>query len=104
MHKHSYGVVRVGSAQDDDVLCLVVLMQWFVRPTTKKNAKSIADAKAKIEDSTYKIEELIGSSARLSTGIANLENEVAENRNEVCVARTNGFWMTSIDCWYQHMC
>jgi len=46
----------------------------------KEKTKSIADAEAKIEDLTTKIEEYTASSARLNTEIKNLEKEVAENQ------------------------
>merc|ERR1719174_917288 len=46
----------------------------------KEKTKSIADAEAKINDLTIKIEELTASSARLNTEIKNLEKEVAENQ------------------------
>merc|ERR1719155_59729 len=46
----------------------------------KEKTKSIADAEAKIEDLTIKIEEMTASSARLNTEIKNLEKEVAANQ------------------------
>merc|ERR1719460_2856498 len=46
----------------------------------KEKTKSIADAEAKIEDLTNKVEEMTASSARLNTEIKNLEKEVAENQ------------------------
>jgi len=46
----------------------------------KKKTKSIADAEAKIEDLTTKIEEYTAASARLNTEIKNLESEVAKNQ------------------------
>merc|ERR1719420_585188 len=46
----------------------------------KEKTKAIADAEAKIEDLTTKIEEMTASSARLGTEIKNLEKEVAENQ------------------------
>merc|ERR1719223_112849 len=46
----------------------------------KEKTKSIADAEAKIENLTIKVEELTASSARLNTEIKNLEKEVAENQ------------------------
>merc|ERR1719231_1096698 len=46
----------------------------------KEKTKAIADAEAKIEALTTKIEELTASSARLNTEIKNLEKEVAENQ------------------------
>jgi len=46
----------------------------------KEKTKSIADAEARIEDLTTKIEEMTATSARLNTEIKNLEKEVAENQ------------------------
>merc|ERR1712137_788234 len=46
----------------------------------KEKTKSIADAEARIEDLTNKIEEMTAASARLNTEIKNLEKEVAENQ------------------------
>jgi len=46
----------------------------------KEKTKSIADAEARIEDLTTKIEELTATSARLGTEIKNLEKEVAANQ------------------------
>merc|ERR1719499_2098791 len=46
----------------------------------KEKTKSIADAEAKIEDLTTKIEEYTAASARLGTEIKNLESEVAKNQ------------------------
>jgi len=46
----------------------------------KEKTKSIADAEAKIEDLTTKIEEYTAASARLNTEIKNLESEVAKNQ------------------------
>merc|ERR1719409_1200053 len=46
----------------------------------KEKTKSIADAEAKIEDLTTKIEELSAASARLNGEIKNLEKEVAANQ------------------------
>jgi DNA repair exonuclease SbcCD ATPase subunit len=47
----------------------------------KEKTKSIAEAEARIEDLTTKIEELTANSARLNTEIKNLEKEVAANQN-----------------------
>merc|ERR1719450_1518083 len=46
----------------------------------KEKTKAIADAEARIEDLTVKIEELTATSARLNTEIKNLEKEVAANQ------------------------
>jgi chromosome segregation ATPase len=46
----------------------------------KEKTKSIADAEAKIDDLTSKIEEYTAASARLNTEIKNLESEVAKNQ------------------------
>jgi len=46
----------------------------------KEKTKAIADAEAKIEDLTNKIEELTALSAKLNTEIKNLESEVAKNQ------------------------
>jgi hypothetical protein len=46
----------------------------------KEKTKSIADAEARIEDLTTKIEEMTATSARLGTEIKNLEKEVAANQ------------------------
>merc|ERR1719401_2115854 len=47
----------------------------------REKTKSIAEAEARIEDLTTKIEELTANSARLNTEIKNLEKEVAANQN-----------------------
>jgi len=47
----------------------------------KEKSKSIADAEARIEDLTTKIEDMTASSSRLGTEIKNLEKEVAENQD-----------------------
>merc|ERR1711953_1116234 len=46
----------------------------------KEKTKAIADAEAKIDDLTTKIEELTALSAKLNTEIKNLESEVAKNQ------------------------
>merc|ERR1719410_19455 len=46
----------------------------------KEKTKAIADAEAKIDDLTSKIEEYTAASARLNTEIKNLESEVAKNQ------------------------
>merc|ERR1711957_162964 len=52
----------------------------------KEKTKSIAEAEARIEDLTTKIEELTAISARLNTEIKNLEKEVAANQNALSKA------------------
>merc|ERR1712079_994437 len=49
----------------------------------KEKTKAIADAEAKIEDLTTKIEEYTAASARLNTEIKNLESEVAKNQESL---------------------
>merc|ERR1719401_2347978 len=55
-------------------------MACWCETNDKEKTKSIADAEARIERLTTKIEELTASSARLNTEIKNLEKEVAENQ------------------------
>merc|ERR1719277_1796335 len=52
----------------------------------KEKTKSIAQAEAKIQDLTTKIEELTAASARLNTEIKNLEKEVQENQDALAKA------------------
>merc|ERR1719413_260620 len=52
----------------------------------KEKTKSIAEAEARIEDLTTKIEELTANSARLNTEIKNLEKEVAANQEALSKA------------------
>merc|ERR1719476_930494 len=52
----------------------------------KAKTKAIADAEARIEMLTTKIEELTALSARLSTEIKNLEKEVAANKEALAKA------------------
>merc|ERR1712085_149129 len=52
----------------------------------KEKTKSIAEAEARIEDLTTKVEELTAISARLTTEIKNLEKEVAANQNALSKA------------------
>merc|ERR1719215_832261 len=55
-------------------------MACWCETNDKEKTKSIADAEAKIEDLTTKIEEYTAASARLNTEIKNLESEVAKNQ------------------------
>jgi len=52
----------------------------------REKTKSIAEAEARIEALTTKIEELTATSARLSTEIKNLEKEVQENQDALATA------------------
>jgi len=53
-------------------------MACWCETNDKEKTKAIADAEAKIEDLTTKIEEYTAASARLNTEIKNLESEVAK--------------------------
>merc|ERR1719325_289097 len=55
-------------------------MACWCETNDKEKTKAIADAEARIEMLTTKIEELTAQSARLSTEIKNLEKEVAANQ------------------------
>merc|ERR1719343_718156 len=55
-------------------------MACWCETNDKEKTKSIADAEARIEDLTVKIEELSAASARLGTEIKNHEKEVATNQ------------------------
>jgi len=55
-------------------------MACWCETNDKEKTKSIAEAEARIEDLTTKIEEMTANSARLGTEIKNLEKEVAENQ------------------------
>jgi len=55
-------------------------MACWCTTNDREKTKSIADAEARIEDLTNKIEELTAQSARLNTEIKNHEKEVAENQ------------------------
>jgi len=55
-------------------------MACWCETNDKEKTKSIADAEARIEQLTTKIEELTAVSARLNTEIKNLEKEVAKNQ------------------------
>merc|ERR1719437_292835 len=52
----------------------------------KEKTKSIAEAEARIDALTTKIEELTANSARLNTEIKNLEKEVAKNQDSLAKA------------------
>merc|ERR1740121_578662 len=65
--------------QEDDEEVYDKLACWC-ETNDKEKTKSIADAEARIEDLTNKIEELTATSARLNTEIKNLEQEVAKNQ------------------------
>merc|ERR1719437_82052 len=52
----------------------------------KEKTKSIAEAEARIDALTTKIEELTANSARLNTEIKNLEKEVAQNQDSLAKA------------------
>merc|ERR1719465_313987 len=55
-------------------------MACWCETNDKEKTKSIAEAEARIDDLTTKVEELTASSARLNTEIKNLGKEVAENQ------------------------
>jgi len=55
-------------------------MACWCTTNDREKTKSIADAEARIEDLTNKIEELTAQSARFNTEIKNHEKEVAENQ------------------------
>merc|ERR1719343_1170168 len=61
-------------------------MACWCETNDKEKTKSIAEAEARIEDLTTKIEELTASSARLNTEIKNLEKEVAANQEALSKA------------------
>merc|ERR1719487_352863 len=52
----------------------------------KDKKKAIADAEARIEDLTSKVEEMTALSAQLNTEIKNYEQEVAKNQNALSQA------------------
>jgi len=58
-------------------------MACWCETNDKEKTKAIADAEAKIEDLTTKIEEYTAASARLNTEIKNLESEVAKNQESL---------------------
>jgi hypothetical protein len=61
-------------------------MACWCETNDKEKTKSIAEAEARIEDLTTKIEELTANSARLNTEIKNLEKEVAANQEALSKA------------------
>merc|ERR1719491_1759551 len=61
-------------------------MACWCETNDKEKTKSIAEAEARIEDLTTKIEELTAVSARLNTEIKNLEKEVAANQDSLAKA------------------
>merc|ERR1719264_1177175 len=61
-------------------------MACWCETNDKEKTKSIAEAEARIEDLTTKIEELTAISARLNTEIKNLEKEVAQNQDSLAKA------------------
>merc|ERR1719412_1751525 len=58
-------------------------MACWCETNDKEKTKSIAEAEARIETLTTKIEELTAVSARLNTEIKNLEKEVAQNQDSL---------------------
>jgi len=61
-------------------------MACWCETNDKEKTKAIAEAEARIEDLTTKIEELTAVSARLNTEIKNLEKEVAQNQDSLAKA------------------
>jgi len=61
-------------------------MACWCETNDKEKTKSIAEAEARIEQLTEKIEELTANSARLNTEIKNLEREVAQNQDALAKA------------------
>jgi len=61
-------------------------MACWCETNDKEKTKAIAEAEARIEDLTTKIEELTAVSARLGTEIKNLEKEVAQNQDSLAKA------------------
>merc|ERR1719414_1175383 len=61
-------------------------MACWCETNDKEKTKAIAEAEARIEDLTTKIEELTAISARLNTEIKNLEKEVAQNQDSLAKA------------------
>merc|ERR1712045_1111127 len=61
-------------------------MACWCETNDKEKTKSIAEAEARIEALTTKIEELTAMSARLGTEIKNLEKEVAQNQDSLAKA------------------
>merc|ERR1719323_1717121 len=71
------------AAEDEDIYDK---MACWCETNDKEKTKSIAEAEARIEDLTTKIEQLTAVSARLGTEIKNLEKEVAQNQNALAEA------------------
>merc|ERR1719350_1041124 len=61
-------------------------MACWCETNDKEKTKAIAEAEARIEDLTTKIQELTAVSARLGTEIKNLEKEVAQNQDSLAKA------------------
>merc|ERR1719350_1775170 len=61
-------------------------MACWCETNDKEKTKSIAEAEARIDALTTKIEELTATSARLNTEIKNLEKEVAANQDSLAKA------------------
>merc|ERR1719507_2763727 len=68
------------AAEDEEIFDK---MACWCETNDKEKTKAIADAEAKIEDLTTKIEEYTAASARLNTEIKNLESEVAKNQESL---------------------
>merc|ERR1719482_953578 len=66
-------------AEDDEEIYDAIAC--WCETNDKEKTKSIAEAEAKIDDLTTKIEELTAQSARFTTEIKNLEVEVAKNQD-----------------------
>merc|ERR1712194_817698 len=71
---------QLGKEAEEDEEIYDKLACWC-ETNDKEKTKSIAEAEARIEDLTTKVEELTAISARLNTEIKNLEKEVAANQN-----------------------
>merc|ERR1712226_98979 len=71
-------------AEDDEEI--YDKMACWCETNDKEKTKSIAEAEARIEDLTTKIEQLTANSARLGTEIKNLEKEVAQNQDSLAKA------------------
>merc|ERR1719437_266777 len=71
------------AAEDEDIYDKVAC---WCETNDKEKTKSIAEAEARIDALTTKIEELTANSARLGTEIKNLEREVATNQDSLAKA------------------
>merc|ERR1719491_144807 len=71
------------AAEDEDIYDKVAC---WCETNDKEKTKSIAEAEARIDALTTKIEELTAVSARLNTEIKNLEKEVAANQDSLAKA------------------